>query len=316
MKLAMRRAIVLALPVALVGGIAFGLTSHFESAPAAASASSSGFNQQEYITGSNWQADTALNNVSAVPPDGKWPASLPAAPKGLPVLHNSCANGTVTFTFDDGPDKYTLPLAAELLAEHVPAVFFEIGDKVTENPGITGLLAKKHFVIGNHTYTHESLTGQSLKTKPLTDAQVNAELTRASAAIVAAGAPKPVLWRAPYDDVSQHDQLLAAKLGLRLVMSYGTTTGNIDDSNDWSGNSAQSIADHVDKGYTLDGSTFPGMRNLTILSFHDGTTNTAPTTIKAIPLIVGFMNRHQLCATAIVRPDATGGVVSQGAGNG
>jgi peptidoglycan/xylan/chitin deacetylase (PgdA/CDA1 family) len=238
--------------------------------------------------------------------------TLPPAPKGLPVLANSCSAGYVTFTFDDGPDKDTLALASELLAEHVPAVFFEIGDKVAATPGITRLLAQRHFVIGDHTWDHASLTGASTKTKPLTDAQVKTELTRAMAAVSAAGAPRPKLWRAPYDDVSQHDVSIAASLGLRLVMSYGLAQGgNIDDSQDWSGNSAASVAAHVDTGYTLDGSSFPGMRNQTILSFHDGINATAPNTIKAIPVIVAFMNRHHLCATSTVRPDATGGVVSQ-----
>jgi peptidoglycan/xylan/chitin deacetylase (PgdA/CDA1 family) len=316
-NLFLRRAAVLSVAAVLVGGIA-GAASwklgkfNDRASTATATPVAVPFSQQAYLAKSNWQAGTAFSNASAVPPDGRWPAVLPKAPKGVPVLANSCSAGSVTFTFDDGPDQDTLTLASELLAEHVPAVFFEIGDKVTENPGITRLLAAHHFVIGNHTYTHESLTGQSLKTKPLTDAQVKAELTRGSAAITSAGAPRPALWRAPYDDVSQHDEDLAAALGLRLVMSYGTASGgNIEDSQDWNGNSPASIAAHVDTGYTLDGEHFPGMRNQSILSFHDGTTNTALNTVRSIPLIVTFMNAHHLCATSTVRPNATGGVVDQ-----
>lgn len=294
MRLFLRRLTVLALAAVLVAGLGSVVTWKFGAFSSSVTAAATG--------------PSAIQG-----PYTQRPVALPAAPKGLPVLDNSCSSGTVTFTFDDGPDKDTLALASELLAEHVPAVFFEIGDKVAATPGITRLLAEHHFVIGDHTWDHMSLTGASTKTKPLTDAQVKAELTRASAAIVAAGAPKPVLWRAPYDDVSQHDANLAASLKLRLVMSYGLAQGgNIDDSQDWTGNSPASIAAHVDTGYTLDGSTFPGMRNKTILSFHDGINATAPNTIKAIPTIVAFMNRHHLCATATVRPDATGGVVTQG----
>ena len=237
-------------------------------------------------------------------------SAMPAAPAGLPVLANSCSAGYVTFTFDDGPDVHTLALASELRAEHVPAVFFEIGDKVAANPGITRILVAHGFVIGDHTWDHKSLTGASTKTAPLTDAQARAELARASAAIVAAGAPKPTLWRAPYDDASQHDVSLATAQGLRLVMSYGVpASGNIADSQDWSGNSPASIATHVDSGYTLHGVSYPGMRANTILSFHDGIPS-AVNTIKAIPVIVAWMNAHHLCATSTVRPDATGGILS------
>ena len=90
------------------------------------------------------------------------------------MLDNSCSAGYVTFTFDDGPDRHTLALASELKAEHVPAVFFEIGDKVTENPGITKQLVKEGFVIGDHTYDHEDMTGVENKTRPLTDSQIRA----------------------------------------------------------------------------------------------------------------------------------------------
>ena len=243
-------------------------------------------------------------------------ATSTALPTGLPVLANSCSAGYVTFTFDDGPDVHTLALASELLAEHVPAVFFEIGDKVAATPGITRTLAQHGFVIGDHTWDHKSLTGASTKTKPLTDSQTRAELTQAANAIVAAGAPRPTLWRAPYDDASQRDANIAAALGLRLVMSYGLPAGgNIEDSQDWSGNSPASIAAHVDTGYTLKGQSFPGMRANSILSFHDGIPS-AVNTIKAIPIIVSWMNAHHLCATSTVRPNATGGVLSSGAGNG
>jgi peptidoglycan-N-acetylglucosamine deacetylase len=268
------------------------------------------FSQAAYTAASNWQEGTALDNASAVPPDGKWPAVLPKALPGLPVLKNSsCSNGYVTFTFDDGPDQYTMPLAAELLAEHVPAVFFEIGDKVAENPGITKILAEHHFVIGNHTYNHEDMTGTSNKTKALTDAQVSAELTEDNAAIIAAGAPVPTLWRPPYGDVSTADNAVAQSLGLRLVMSW-SNDGTIIDNGDWTGAPAAKIVSNVTRSATP-------LRNGVIVAGHDGIGNTV-STIKAMPGIVAFMNRHHLCATAAVRPDATGAVLANGtaAGNG
>ena len=160
MKLLMSRILALLASLALVGGLVYDDTGLFRHhSPAAPS--------------TWWESGvgTVSQKKSGVPTDGTWPTAWPAAPKGLPVLNNSCSAGYVTFTFDDGPDKHTLALASELKAEHVPAVFFEIGEKVAENPGITRELVKRGFVIGDHTYTHESLTGVTTKTEPLTGSQ-------------------------------------------------------------------------------------------------------------------------------------------------
>ena len=43
-------------------------------------------------------------------------------------------------------------------------------------------------MVGNHTWSHPSLTGKSTGTRPLTQAQVREQLSRANAAIVMAGA--------------------------------------------------------------------------------------------------------------------------------
>ena len=95
------------------------------------------------------------------------------------MLNNSCSGGTVTFTFDDGPSPAnTLPLLAELKAEHVPAIFFVIGEHVAANPAIAKAEVKNGFLIEDHTWDHQSFTGLSTKTKPLTKAQAKAELTK------------------------------------------------------------------------------------------------------------------------------------------
>ena len=215
---------------------------------------------------------------------------MPGAP-----LTNDASAGKVVFTFDDGPDVHTPAVIAELNALHVQGVFFLIGKKVASRQQIVAAEVASGEVIGNHTWDHPSLTGKGTGTRPLSQAQVREELTRANAAIVTAGAPEPSLWRPPYGGVDAADAATARVLGLRVVLDSGD---NIIDSNDWAGLSAEQIARRVD----------PRLRDGTIIAFHDGL-HTAPATIRALPLIVAYMNAHHLGATTAVRPDATGGVV-------
>ncbi len=220
---------------------------------------------------------------------------LPPAPApGVPLSGDASA-GRVTFTFDDGPDVNTPAVIAELNELHLHGVFFLIGDKAAKRPATVAAELANGEVIGNHTWDHKSLTGKGTGTRPLSQAQVRTELSRADAAIVTAGAPEPSLWRPPYGAVNAADDATARALGLRVVLDSGT---NIIDSNDWAGLTPAQIARRVD----------PVLRNATIIAFHDGL-RTAPAAIRALPLIVAYMNAHHLGATTTVRPNATGGVV-------
>jgi peptidoglycan-N-acetylglucosamine deacetylase len=237
-----------------------------------------------------------LSAVGLRPPGLSAPYKLPAAPApGMP-LANDARNGKVVFTFDDGPDVHTGQVIAELNALHLHGVFFAIGDKAAAHPEIIRAEVANGEVVGNHTWDHRSLTGKGTGTRPLTPAQVRDELFRADAAIVTAGAPEPSLWRPPYGAVNAADDAIARSLGLRIVLDSGT---NIIDSNDWDGLTAAQIAARVD----------PVLRDGTIVAFHDGLRTAVPATIRALPLIVAYMNAHHLGATTTVRPDATGGMV-------
>jgi cellulose synthase/poly-beta-1,6-N-acetylglucosamine synthase-like glycosyltransferase/peptidoglycan/xylan/chitin deacetylase (PgdA/CDA1 family) len=240
--------------------------------------------------------------VSACVWAGRLPLKLPAPPASLPVLSNDASAGKVVFTFDDGPGVHSLELVSELKAEHVPAVFFEIGDKVAENRRTIQAEVKAGFLVEVHTWDHQSLTGASTHTKPLTDAQVRSELVKCINAIVAAGAPRPTLWRPPYGDVNKHDAAIAASLGLRLVMSW-SVNGTISDNGDWEHLPAAEIVRNVTSGWP-NGRPVQGG---SIIAGHDGIDSDAPSTIAAMPAIVSWMNAHHLGATDLVPADATGG---------
>jgi peptidoglycan/xylan/chitin deacetylase (PgdA/CDA1 family) len=242
---------------------------------------------------------TAFGSIAPLLPGaaGSVPAALALAPVPGGPLHNDASAGRVVFTFDDGPDFYTDEVIAELNELHLHGVFFDIGSKAAAHPELVRAEIANGEVVGNHTWDHKSFTGKGVgvTNKPLTQAQVRAELSEADAAIVRAGAPKPTLWRPPYGAVNAADEQTAVSLGLRIVLDSGT---NIIDSNDWAGLTAAQIAARVD----------PRLRDGTIIAFHDGLT-TAPQMIAALPLIVAYMNAHHLGATTTVRPDATGGIV-------
>ena len=227
---------------------------------------------------------------------------------GLRPINNDCSAGTVAFTFDDGPDVYTAGMMAKLMALNLHATFFVLGQKAQASPQIIAAEVANGFSVQNHTWDHASFTGASTGTAPLTDAQIQAELDSASDAIVAAGAPRPTMYRPPYGDINSYDDLLARNLGYRIVMPWGTPGGNIVDSRDWTGISPAQIASNVVVGYSLNGFFYPGIKADSVVAMHDGD-QTAASTLQSLQTIVDYMNAHHLCSAGSIRSDATGGVV-------
>jgi peptidoglycan/xylan/chitin deacetylase (PgdA/CDA1 family) len=148
--------------------------------------------------------------------------------------------------------------------------------------------------------------------------KVRAELAAGSRAIVAAGAPAPTLYRPPYGDISPAANAVAARLGLRIVQPFSVTHhGLMVDSRDWTGATPRQIAHAVEHG--SDGHA--GIRGGSVIAFHDGPEcpsrhsdsqschKSAVSVIRALPLIVRWMNRHHLGMTTKVPADATGGAV-------
>jgi peptidoglycan/xylan/chitin deacetylase (PgdA/CDA1 family) len=226
-------------------------------------------------------------------------------------INNDCSGGYVEFTFDDGPDVNTPQLLQALEGLNLTPTFFVLGDKLVNNPTNDQILQAEvanGFSVQNHTYDHASWTGASTGTAPLTDSQIQAELTQGSQAIVNAGAPAPTLYRPPYGDINSYEDLLAQHLGYRIVMPWGTPSGNIVDSQDWTGISSSQIVSNVINGYTKNGNFYPGIKANSIISMHDGDGYTL-NTIQALQPIVDYMNSQHLCSTNVIRPDATGGVV-------
>lgn len=232
-----------------------------------------------------------------------WPAAAMAG--------NDCRAGYVTFTFDDGPDVNTPSILDTMRQLGLQGVFFVLGDKLASNPANQSSLLSEVAAgdtIGNHSYDHTSFTGASTSTPALTDPQIQTELQTTSAQVTALGVAAPTLYRPPFGDVNAHDDLFARSLGYRIVMPWGTPSGNIVDGRDWTGASPAQIVSNVTSGYTANGHSYPGIKADSIIALHDGL-STSNNTNAALSGIVDYMNANQLCATATVRPDATGGAV-------
>src|SRR5438045_8837394 len=184
-------------------------------------------------------------------------------------IDNDCSAGYVAFTFDDGPGPKTPAIVRALEELNLKATFFVNGNKLDGSPANQQTMRDEltgGFSVQNHTYDHASFTGASTGTQALTEAQVKAELENASAAIVNAGGQRPTLYRPPYGDVNSYYDLVAQRLGYRIVMPWGTPTGNIVHSQDWTGISPAAIAANVTQGYTKNGNFYPGIRANSIVS--------------------------------------------------
>jgi len=236
-------------------------------------------------------------------------------------LDNNASAGRIVFTFDDGPDVYTQALLRELKALRLRAVFFVFGWKAEAYRQVIREELADGDLVENHTWDHPSFTGASTDTPPLSGPKIRVELLAGDRAVVAAGAPEPRLYRPPFGDINATDNKIAASIGLRLVEPFSVTpTGTPIDSRDWTGISAAQIVRDVTLGYYVGGRYVPGIHGGSVIGFHDSAPasvcspeqqlcNDVINTIRSLPGIVAFMNRHHLGVTTDVAANATGGTV-------
>ncbi|WP_433327705.1 bifunctional polysaccharide deacetylase/glycosyltransferase family 2 protein [Spirillospora sp. CA-294931] len=63
--------------------------------------------------------------------------------------------GTISLTFDDGPDPEWTPKLLDVLRRYgARATFFSVGSRIAENPGLARRMIREGHEIGSHTYTH------------------------------------------------------------------------------------------------------------------------------------------------------------------
>ena len=180
--------------------------------------------------------------------------------------HNSCRNGYVGLTFDDGPSATLPQLLQALQANHLRATMFNQGNNALARPDYVRDELRAGMWVGNHTFTHPHLP-------QIGEPQAFEEIASTQWVLTDITHRVPTLFRPPYGETS--DQVRADEQRLRLLEVLWTV-----DSRDWAGASPDEI---VAAAATLQ----PGG----IILMHDW----PPATIQAIPGIARVLADKQLC---------------------
>ena len=184
---------------------------------------------------------------SAVVPDPTMPTQqhqpsavvVPAAPEPPPaprkLSYNSCnVDGSyVAITFDDGPHPKLTPRLLDILKERgLKATFYVIGQNVVQYPEIMQRMVAEGHEIGNHSYTHPSLT-------KIGAAKITEEISKTNEAILQACGVKPSTMRPPYGATNAAiTKRLNDEFGLAVIM------WSVDPL-DWKIRKASHVSNHI-----------------------------------------------------------------------
>lgn len=134
----------------------------------------------------------------------------------------------IALTFDDGPHpENTDKILALLKRFGITATFFVIGENIEYFPDAFKRLKDSGVEIGNHTYSHPKLRGE-------TASSLSEELKRCEEVILQNGGSKPTLFRPPEGVKNQTVTAVSEKAG------YQTVYWNLD-TLDWTGMPSEKI---------------------------------------------------------------------------
>jgi peptidoglycan/xylan/chitin deacetylase (PgdA/CDA1 family) len=135
---------------------------------------------------------------------------VPQALPGASFVGGRRDGDAAALTFDDGPNgEHTRAVLAALEREGVTATFFLLGAAARREPELVREIVARGHVVGSHGMSHRKLTF-------LSAAAVRREVDEAAAALEAAGAPRPRLFRAPHGFRSPFLGAALAAAGQRL----------------------------------------------------------------------------------------------------
>lgn len=135
-----------------------------------------------------------------------------AVPPGPPIYRVETDRKLVALTFDDGPNGATTDAILGILERKgVDATFYVTGSQATGQRSRLRRMHREGHVIGNHSWSHASLTG-------LSDDGVRSELQRTSRLIRRVVGDRPTTFRPPYGARSDRVDRIARELGMRDVL--------------------------------------------------------------------------------------------------
>jgi len=119
----------------------------------------------------------------------------------------------VAMTYDDGPHPQNTPRLLDMLRErNIRATFYVIGRNVDLYPAVVRRIVAEGHEIGNHSYTHRSLT-------TLSDASVRDEINKTQEAIRRAAGVTARTLRPPYGAFRQNQrQATYNDMGLPTIL--------------------------------------------------------------------------------------------------
>lgn len=190
----------------------------------------------------------AVGAAEGFAPDGR-PALPPPPADGLSILvpdpnsYESPLFGEdptelqVALTFDAGADAgYTADILDRLRDEGVIASFGMTGQFAEANPDLVRRMADEGHMLFNHTWNHDSLTGENTGAPPMTAAEVAEQLQSTEAVVMdLTGYDMKPFFRPPYGDYD------AASLGYVADNGYYVTVYWTCDTRGWDGWDAAKI---------------------------------------------------------------------------
>lgn len=149
---------------------------------------------------------TQINRDSTLP-------KVPPTNVGVSYSQVKTDQPVLSITFDDGPHPSLTPKLLDILKErNVKATFFLVGRNIKAYPSIVRRIIAEGHEIGNHTWTHASLTSRS-------DAQIRDELKKSDDALLEVANYKTHLIRPPYGAINSRIKgLMFSEFDLTTIM--------------------------------------------------------------------------------------------------
>jgi peptidoglycan/xylan/chitin deacetylase (PgdA/CDA1 family) len=189
--------------------------------------------------------------------------------------------GTITFTFDDGPDHRTTPIILDQLDRFgIKGTFFINGHKFhprtaggRENQAVLRDLYNRGHYIGSHTFSHKDIT-------ILDDVGWRNEVLQVEQVVESIIGRRPWIFRPPFGRLSDATTKRLEHEGYTVVM------WNLD-SGDWKAKSAAALFENT-RRVILENPRGG------VLLFHD----TNRSTVEALPLIIEWIGEYNASRTA------------------